>query len=817
MNSKYQTWCSASLPRSRRSLVSALLSTRDRLARVMLYLAIVLSFLAAGELAAQADTTQARDRGLAWLTTHQKADGSWRSTPGTEFAATATAVDAFGNAGLKNFSYTRGVAWLNNASAPSVDSLSRQISALAGAQVKVDSLVFTLFQWRNRLRAWGAYEAFETSFPDTPLALSAIRNSGFTYVNWPDALCSILLAQKTGAAAVHGSWSNILPGTNAPVSAISSSILATTYNIGEIAAIKDTESLSSMDCLTSAGTSTFDLQTAIDNGINWLLTQKQKADSGFGNDSASTVFETALVYDLLRSLRPTDAATTNALNYLISTQGGDGSWNGDAFQTAFVLKALPAPSQPYTDTDGDGLPNAIETYVGTDPNQFDTRGLGTIGSDPAAPPNRTVYFRPSQNAAAMVLAGGVETGGLARGPLFQLFNSAGALQLTRFALNADFTTDFAFLRGNLDADPEEEILVGGRETRGEARGPAFQIWDGDGAWKLDRLVLNADFTNVAFSLANVSTHGILVCGDETEGLGRGPAFEIWDGDGTWKLTRFGLNADFTENRCFGVNTAAVTGDEIVIAGTETAGPARGPAFQIWDNNGNPLVTQFVLNPDFTGTTFSKIDINNDGLDEILVVGTETRGLHRGPALQLFDKDANLLLTQFVLNSDFTEVRAFAANTAGGPAPQIVVTGRWSDGLAHGPLFQIFSTNGSLLHSQNVLNPDFTEVTFSKIDIDNDGVDEILVVGRETQGLQRGPAFQIFRRDGDWRLVVTLFVLNPDFTNISPFFVDLNGDGHQDVGIAGIETRGLLRSPAYQIFNSTDWSLLQTQFVLNSDF
>jgi hypothetical protein len=39
-----------------------------------------------------------------------------------------------------------------------------------------------------------------------------------------------------------------------------------------------------------------------------------------------------------------------------------------------------------------------------------------------------------------------------------------------------------------------------------------------------------------------------------------------------------------------------------------------------------------------------------------------------------------------------------------------------------------------------LSPDFTEVQFTKIDINNDGVGEILVVGRETKGFQRGPAF-----------------------------------------------------------------------------
>ena len=114
----------------------------------------------------------------------------------------------------------------------------------------------------------------------------------------------------------------------------------------------------------------------------------------------------------------------------------------------------------------------------------------------------------------------------------------------------------------------------------------------------------------------------------------------------------------------------------------------------------------------------------------------------------------------------------------------------------------------------VLNPDFTEVKFTKIDINNDGVDEILVVGRETKGLQRGPAFQLF--DGSGNLLVTQFVLNPDFTNLKVFPVDQNGDGDKEIGVGGTESSGLQRGPAYQIFEANG-TLLQTNFVLNQSF
>ena len=49
----------------------------------------------------------------------------------------------------------------------------------------------------------------------------------------------------------------------------------------------------------------------------------------------------------------------------------------------------------------------------------------------------------------LLLAGGVERSGLSRGPVFQLFNTSGALQTTQFALNPDFQLRVEFCFGQL--------------------------------------------------------------------------------------------------------------------------------------------------------------------------------------------------------------------------------------------------------------------------------------------------------------------------------------------------------------------------------
>jgi len=414
---------------------------------------------------------------------------------------------------------------------------------------------------------------------------------------------------------------------------------------------------------------------------------------------------------------------------------------------------------------------------------------------------------------ASVLAAGIESSGTSRGPAFQLFNAAGTLQTTQFALNPDFGFDVNFVVGNFDGDAAQEILVGGQETTGLARGPAYQIFDPDGTLKLTRFVLNPDFIDVSFSPLNLGSNGVLACGQEISGLSRGPAYQVFDSSGNLVGTQFVLNPDFRVNTsCVGANLDGIAGDEVIVGGREVTGLARGPAFQLFGSDGSLRLTQFVLNPNFTDTKLTVVNLASNG---IIVSGQETSGGNRGPAFQTFDSNGNFILTRFALNPNFTDFQVFGANTTNGVTGEEIVTGGTeTGGLARGPAIQVWDRSGNHLFARFVLNPDFTEVKFTKIDINNDGVDEILVVGSETKGLQRGPAFQLF--DGSGNLLVTQFVLNPDFTNLKVFTVDQNGDGDKELGIGGTETSGLMRGPAYQIFESNG-TLLQTRFVLNPDF
>jgi len=71
-------------------------------------------------------------------------------------------------------------------------------------------------------------------------------------------------------------------------------------------------------------------------------------------------------------------------------------------------------------------------------------------------------------------------------------------------------------------------------------------------------------------------------------------------------------------------------------------------------------------------------------------------------------------------------------------------------------------------------------------------------------------------DSSGNLIIGLFVLNQDFSNLKVFVVDQDGDGDDEIGIGGVETGGLMRGPAYQIWEM-DGSLILGRFVLNTDF
>lgn len=321
----------------------------------------------------QIDT--ARNRGLAWLLSQQRGDGSWQGAAGLEIMASSLALDAFKNAGIRQgYQYGAVVAWLKNADAMSVDSLARKISALSGTGVDLKADLDRLLSWESvsspysNGAVWGAYDKFEMSFPDTALALNAIRISQHSYPTQDQeliaALCMILTSQRS-----DGSWGYGLVPSGSPVHTQAGAIFPTALTAMEIQGIITKKGWSGMTC----GSTSYTLATTVTKGISWLLSNKN-SDGGFGANGVSDLFDTAVTYQALTAVNSSDPARDAALDYLVAAQDQtNGSWRNDPLQTALVLKSF--ASANLADLDQDGIPDNVESILGTNPSVADSRGL----------------------------------------------------------------------------------------------------------------------------------------------------------------------------------------------------------------------------------------------------------------------------------------------------------------------------------------------------------------------------------------------------------------------------------------------------------
>ncbi len=295
-------------------------------------------------------------KGLQWLLTNQSGEGGWPSASGVKIIATTSSLDALTQAGIKGYPYSKGISWLANADAPSTDALARQTLSLFQAGVNTSSLMISLVARRNEdatSLSWGAYDRYAGSFPDTSLALDAIKITGTTSVTVGNGISFITSKQNVDNPG--GGW----PYTkNEPANATAQSrVIPTVYNVLTLNRYKTSYSVS----------------TNLSNAITWLKSQ-QKAGGGFGEGTNGTILETALAYQAIVAVNGTaDSAAILAQDFLINSQATDGSWGSDAFTTAQVLQTFPVTV--LADADKDGIPDEIETLMGTNAYVADSRWL----------------------------------------------------------------------------------------------------------------------------------------------------------------------------------------------------------------------------------------------------------------------------------------------------------------------------------------------------------------------------------------------------------------------------------------------------------
>ncbi|NQD36437.1 hypothetical protein HPT27_05315 [Permianibacter sp. IMCC34836] len=318
--------------------------------------------------------SDSRIRGLAWLISHQQGDGAWRTGPGSDVPVTSVALQALTNAKIGGYSTSAAVALLGSSNAYSVDAQARRANALMLAGADASRYLSVLTQQLGGQQTWGTYSAFDHSNMDTALATIALRDANASYPGYANAACKLVTNQNS----MDFGWSYVQTRdiANSPSSQLTSSVIPTVYVLQAINRLKALAP--SYSCTEQS----YALQTILDSGINGLISNKLKPDGSFGDGSSGTILETALVHELLRVTRPTDAVTTSALNYLATNQtlvsgSAYGSWGLDAYITAQVLRSYPTLDTPLSDVDSDGVPDLVELQLGTNPSVADSRYLAT--------------------------------------------------------------------------------------------------------------------------------------------------------------------------------------------------------------------------------------------------------------------------------------------------------------------------------------------------------------------------------------------------------------------------------------------------------
>jgi len=258
---------------------------------------------------------QAITNGIQWLRDSQSPDGYWGEE--TEplpvlLLRTTNVTNTLHCLNSTDTTYQNAIGWIETQDVKDTRFLSRKIEALVNTGSDTSDSVSLLVSYQNNDGGWGGYKDYGSRPFDTTLALRALQVANYSDNLIIEEAILYLLSQQNA----DGGWE----------------------------LTKDYESsiyLTSLALLVLENhRETYNLYSQLYNGAWWLGNQ-QNQDGGFGKDG-STVWETALAYQALISsqLSGVSSQLVNALGYIESSQTEDGSWNGNAYETALALRAL---------------------------------------------------------------------------------------------------------------------------------------------------------------------------------------------------------------------------------------------------------------------------------------------------------------------------------------------------------------------------------------------------------------------------------------------------------------------------------------------
>jgi len=252
--------------------------------------------------------------GLDYLYSTQNADGSWGGTNTsltTKYIAISEVLKTLALLETsKSSAFESGNLYFISQPAEDTDYLIRRIEAKQDAGKDASQEISQILSYQTADGLWGGAEGHEYDAVNTALVLSTLKTSGALGVNDTANILWYLQNSLKNADGSYGFNSN-------DGSVFVSSIV--------LDALSQTKHEFAVDYSST---------------VNYLLSH-QNQDGGFGGGSESSVFETALaVIALLNAGADQSAYSSDAFNYILSSQMPNGSWDDDPYSTALALRVL---------------------------------------------------------------------------------------------------------------------------------------------------------------------------------------------------------------------------------------------------------------------------------------------------------------------------------------------------------------------------------------------------------------------------------------------------------------------------------------------
>jgi hypothetical protein len=246
-------------------------------------------------------------------------------------------------------------------------------------------------------------------------------------------------------------------------------------------------------------------------------------------------------------------------------------------------------------------------------------------------------------------------------------------------------------RGNLDVDPESEMVVGA----GSNGGPHVRVYDNDYSYFEKEFMAYDPYFSGGIDVAVGNVDG--APGNEiitAAGKGGGPHIKIFDVNGVLKSQFYAYDYRFAGGVRVATGDTDGDGEDEIITGILGQG---GPHVKVLRSNGTIVREFMAYDPYFVGgVDITAGDTDGDGEDEIIT----SPGPGGGPHVKVFGGNAVLKSQFYAYDHRFAGgIRVSSDNVLDGQPNDEIIVIPWSSG---GPQLKVFRANGSLQHQRYTL-------------------------------------------------------------------------------------------------------------------